>query len=291
MSDIEIVSKKNQEAEGKGLETHLREENVREQAKRARDLLQALQDELAEIDDIKDGLSFLDLKNDTLLSYMIDLCNIILRKIRSEQIEGHSSVERCVLYRVILEKIKAIDQRLAYQLNKLITMPDDATEEGHRLDVRNLDIELSGSDEDSAEGQESNNNDDDNEDDEADESEGSDGDDSEGEEGSDDAMETSAPPKPSGVYKPPKLRSIAYLDDKDKSTRRKNYNDFYQEDGEGDIVDESRRDRDDERTRYEEEHYTRLPDSPKRAKRKLKGKGKSGGGGGGPQRKRFRKRR
>lgn len=292
--DITIINAKEGEKDEKGLELYLKEERLKEEAKDARELFSTIQDELDHREeDIKDGLSFLDMKNDTLLSYMIDVCNIVLRKVRRETIEGHRSVERCVEYRVILEKIKAIDQKLAYQLNKLITLPDDAPEE-QGIDIQNLDIDIESdaeeagheksnieSDEDESGGDESFQ-----EDDEEDESgQGSDVD-----EGSDDDGFVAEPPanKPSrpvktgatggGVYKPPKLRSVAYTDDTElkrgNKGRRKNYDEFYQDEEQGDINPaRQRRNSDDERTKFEEENYTRLPDeNPKKAKRKLKTK-------------------
>lgn len=320
-NDITIIRPNEQQADEKSVEVCLKEENVRHQTKSARELFNSLQCELDEIeDDIKDGLSYLDMKNDTLLSYMIDLCNIVLRKVRGEAISGHPSVERSVYYRVILEKIKAIDQRLAYQLNKVITMPDNVDEE-QGVNVANLDVDLGLDDEEQADHtnkqvtskrsrrdeyddhDDDEEHDDEEDDDEDDEVDDEDGEDSE-QEGSvdnddddDDDLDdgervedlsragTSAgvsSKKPAGIYKPPKLRSVAYNDGKESNIRRRrDYNEFYQDDDDNrDIVDESHARRDDERrTRYEEENYTRLPDdNPKKSKRKLRAKFKSKGG-------------
>lgn len=201
---------------------------------------------------------------------MIDLCNIVLKKIRGESIVGHPSIERCVEYRVILEKIKAIDLRLAYQLNKLITLPEDAPEQEQRVDVKNLDVTLDPDDDNEAESDAS---------DGADDSEDGDEDDVDSGDVTEDESDDGGPAKgkadsaPVGIYKPPKLRSVAYTEGKDVSARRRDYNDFYRDDESGDVVDESRHHVDEERVRFEEEHYTRLPDSTKKTKRKLKGKG------------------
>lgn len=270
--------------------------NLSEQAKNARELFSTIQDELdIREEDLKDGLSFLDMKNDTLLSYMIDVCNIVIRQVRGETIDGHKSVERCVEYRVILEKIKAIDQKLAYQLNKLITLPENAHLEDQRIDVRNLDIDL-----DDLEAQEDASSIDDDHSDEADKIESEDNskiasdlEDNSGmsdefsdisenssgvEKDDDESVEKSLPKRTplatSGVYKPPKLRSVAYTEEgnfkKGDRGRRKNYDEFYQDEEPG-SYSEPRRIENDERTRFEEENYTRLPDeNPKKAKRKLK---------------------
>lgn len=303
INDITIINTRSGDEDEKGLDIHLKEENLREQAKNARELFNTIQDELDHREeDLKDGLSFLDMKNDTLLSYMIDVCNIVIRQVRGETIEGHKSVERCVEYRVILEKIKAIDQKLAYQLNKLITLPENANLEDQRIDVRNLDINLENLDTHAEGGGSSEAGDhsgDDEEDEGGDNTESvANADDSSGESdkfsdisenssGDDkDENEDIEPEKPrgvqkpnkaaSGVYKPPKLRSVAYTEEGDfkkgDKGRRKNYDEFYQDDEPGDYT-EPRRNEDDERTRIEEDNYTRLPDeNPKKAKRKLKTK-------------------
>lgn len=260
-------------------------------SKKARELFSTIQEELDQREeDLKDGLSFLDLKNDTLLSYMIDVCNIMLHKVRGATIEGIESVERCVEYRVILEKIKSIDQKLAYQLNKLITMPDDAVEEGHRIDVNNLDIDLDAeaeNEDQSDEGDEYREavryTDDDDEDDDDDEEE----EEEEEDDNHDDDVESlndersnkrSAP----GVYKPPKLRSVAYTEENEYKRgakgRRKNYDEFYQDVDQGDIVEETRLKVDEDRVRFEEDNYTRLSDKkskkPKRDKKNQRSKKK-----------------
>uniref|UniRef100_A0A6G1SPT2 Neuroguidin n=1 Tax=Aceria tosichella TaxID=561515 RepID=A0A6G1SPT2_9ACAR len=306
-NDITIINAKDQTANEKSLEVCLQEDSVQEQAKSARELFSSLQSELDELeDDLKDGLSYLDMKNDTLLSYMIDLCNIVLRKVRCDTISGHASVERSVYYRIILEKIKAIDQRLAYQLNKVISLPEEAAEENQGVNVNNLDIEIGSDDESddqdekeaSSSRQHKVDSDEDEDDDEDDEFDGSvdDEDDQEHEEFSDVyddvgkqvkskavTSDGGKDKKPVGIYKPPKLRSVAYSDGKAKNNtkRRQDYDAFedLDDDDNEDIVDETHVHRDNERTKYEEENYTRLPDmNPKKAKRKLKAKNMSNKG-------------
>lgn len=288
--DITIVNLKPGQTEDKGLDFCLRETSLRDQAKQAHELFNTIQDELDHREeDLKDGLSFLDMKNDTLLSYMIDVCNIVLRKVRGESIEDHGSVKRCIEYRVILEKIKAIDQKLAYQLNKLITLPDDAEVEDQRIDVRNLNINLDINSDDNdekptASGTDDSQDDSTSDDDEPDSEENEDDEDEDEqqgvEEGEDDSggKRTSVrePKSSGGVYKPPKLRSVAYTEEgefnRGNKGRRRNYDEFYKDDT-GEVIDEYQRDDDPERIRFEEDNYTRLPDeNPKKAKRKLRTK-------------------
>lgn len=293
-TDITIIKNRDGgESEAKSLEVCLQEESVQNHAKNARELFSSLQSELDDMeDDLKDGLSYLDMKNDTLLSYMIDMCNILLRKLRCENISGHESVERTVYYRVILEKIKSIDQRLAYQLNKVISMPDGVEEEDQGVNVKNLDLEID-SGEDSKEQSDDEQDEDDEESDEFDGSVDDEGDEQEEEEDEMGALE--GPPKksssknysdkeikPVGIYKPPKLRSVAYNDGKSAKDPkiRRGQDDFDLGDLGGDdfdddqdIVDNTRDLRDVDRRKFEEDNYTRLPGvNPRKAKRKLKAK-------------------
>lgn len=262
----------------KGYDVRLKEEELCNATKRARDFFSSLSDELEERgEDFTEGLSFLDLKNDTLLSYMIDICNIVLRKIRFEKIEGHKSVERCIEYRVILEKIKGIDQKLAYQLNKLITLPEDAQEEA-KIDVRNLDIDIdqdddeeeaAADDDDDYNGEDEDGADDDVEeeeegDEEVDEEDevSSDDDITSDKEDRDEEDEESLERRPRkqqkvGPYRPPKLRYVSY-DKQDERQRPESY--------------ELNHKLEKERTRYEEENYTRLREP---SKKKVKAKSKS----------------
>lgn len=228
MTDIDIVAEKaDKRIPEKSLAIHIEEERLKKQVKDARELFSLIQDELdkREEGDFKDGLSFLDMKNDTLLSYMIDLCNIVLLKVRNQSIEGHQSVERTIEYRVILDKIKTIDQRLAYQLNKLITTVIKEEElEGQRVDLQNLDVDIDSEDE--------------SEDDESEE---------------DNESENDKQQKPE-PYRPPKLRSVVYDDKRQRGERNERDDDEYQR----------------EKTKYEEEHFTRLVDSKNKRRKKMK---------------------
>lgn len=66
------------------------------------------------------GLSFLEMKYHMLLSYLINLTFIILRKCSGEKIEGDPCISRLVEIRTVLEKIRPIDKKLKYQIDKLV---------------------------------------------------------------------------------------------------------------------------------------------------------------------------
>ncbi|XP_011297960.1 neuroguidin isoform X1 [Fopius arisanus] len=66
------------------------------------------------------GLSFLEIKYHMLLSYLINLTYVVLRKCSGEKIEGDPSIDRLVEIRTVLEKIRPIDHKLKYQIDKLV---------------------------------------------------------------------------------------------------------------------------------------------------------------------------
>lgn len=66
------------------------------------------------------GLSFLEMKYNMLLSYLINLTYIILRKCSGEKIEADPCIERLTEIRTVLEKIRPIDSKLKYQIDKLV---------------------------------------------------------------------------------------------------------------------------------------------------------------------------
>lgn len=66
------------------------------------------------------GLSFLEMKYNMLLSYLINLSFIVLRKCSGEKIEGDPCIDRLIEIRTVLEKIRPIDHKLKYQIDKLV---------------------------------------------------------------------------------------------------------------------------------------------------------------------------
>ncbi|PSN36235.1 hypothetical protein C0J52_25372 [Blattella germanica] len=66
------------------------------------------------------GLSFLEMKYHMLLSYLINLMYIVLRKCSGEAIERDPAIDRLVELRTILEKSRPIENKLKYQIDKLV---------------------------------------------------------------------------------------------------------------------------------------------------------------------------
>nr|CAG4638845.1 EOG090X0IJO [Cyclestheria hislopi] len=71
---------------------------------------------------MENGMSFFDVKNDALLSYLINLTFIICRKCSGDSIENHPVVERLVELRTILERIRPVEHKLRYQVDKLLRL-------------------------------------------------------------------------------------------------------------------------------------------------------------------------
>ncbi|XP_045615888.1 neuroguidin isoform X2 [Procambarus clarkii] len=64
------------------------------------------------------GLSLLELKNQSFLSYMANLVYLTLRKLKGAKIENDSSIDRLVEARVVLERIRPLEDKLKYQIDK-----------------------------------------------------------------------------------------------------------------------------------------------------------------------------
>ncbi|XP_013794149.1 neuroguidin-like isoform X2 [Limulus polyphemus] len=68
----------------------------------------------------KKGITILEVKNHMLLSYLTNLTFLMWRKLNGQKISGETAVERLAEYRTVLEKIRPIEQKLKYQIDKLI---------------------------------------------------------------------------------------------------------------------------------------------------------------------------
>lgn len=66
------------------------------------------------------GVSFLEMKFHLLLSYLINLVHYMLLKTQGNPIENSPTIDRMVELRTVMEKIRPIDQKLKYQVDKLI---------------------------------------------------------------------------------------------------------------------------------------------------------------------------
>ncbi|CAE7610312.1 NGDN, partial [Symbiodinium natans] len=68
--------------------------------------------------------AYLEMKVQLLLSYLIALTYYLLLKVKGVPVETHPVVPRLLWIRSLLEKLKPVDQRLQYQMNKLLQWTD-----------------------------------------------------------------------------------------------------------------------------------------------------------------------
>ncbi|XP_016432124.1 neuroguidin-like [Sinocyclocheilus rhinocerous] len=66
------------------------------------------------------GLSFLDLRYHLLLFYLHDITHLISLKTGGESLKDNSAIHRLVTIRTVLEKMRPLDQKLKYQIDKLV---------------------------------------------------------------------------------------------------------------------------------------------------------------------------
>jgi len=66
------------------------------------------------------GISLLDIKCHTLLSYINNLTHIILKKCKLQSIKNDPSIERLVEQRTVLERIRPLEFKIKYQIDKLV---------------------------------------------------------------------------------------------------------------------------------------------------------------------------
>jgi len=101
-------------------------DEIAQGARETRKVVQALTEEMKN-GSKNEGISFLRLKNSLLASYTTNLSYLMLRKCYGKGLEGEPAVERLVKDRTVLEKIRPIDQKLRYQVDKLVSIADSGT--------------------------------------------------------------------------------------------------------------------------------------------------------------------
>ncbi|XP_017022002.1 neuroguidin [Drosophila kikkawai] len=165
------------------------------------------------------GLSFLEVKYHMLLDYLINLTYVVLRKCSGETIEGDPSIERLIEIRTVLEKIRPIDHKLRYQIDKLVKTATTGVSSSTDpiLYKPNPDDMMS-----SAAGAGRDGDDDDEDEAEA----GSDSEEDEDEEDEDGAGPAKKPRKAatagkSGVYVPPRIKPVYYDGDERDADKEK----------------------------------------------------------------------
>nr|CAG4641344.1 EOG090X0IJO [Eulimnadia texana] len=142
--------------------------------------------------DLSKGLSLLDVKNHTLLDYLLNLASVILHKATGGSIDGLACIDRLVELRTVIERMRPMEHKLKYQIDKLVRLATSGTlPENDPLRFKANPSNLMNKIED---GEES---------------------DEESDEGEDKAQDKKA----AGVYVPPKLSAVHYDGDETAEQR------------------------------------------------------------------------
>jgi len=100
-------------------------EEVKSRSGEASNVLQSLMDKVENENFLTDsGLSFLELKNHMLLDYLSNLSYIMLRKISGKSIVNENAIERIAEDRTVLEKLRPIEKKLKYQIDKAVKVAE-----------------------------------------------------------------------------------------------------------------------------------------------------------------------
>lgn len=91
-------------------------------AKNLRDKVQMLTTQLQESDGMKTekGLSFLEMRNMMLLTYLMDVTSVVLAKSTGKTVQNLPATKRIVESRTVIEKMKPIHFKLKYLIEKLV---------------------------------------------------------------------------------------------------------------------------------------------------------------------------
>ncbi|KAJ3237551.1 hypothetical protein HDU77_011647, partial [Chytriomyces hyalinus] len=112
--------------------------SIVEGMKSAKDKLMQLQQRISSnLVPTSKGVSLLEIKLHSLLSYLTNLSFFILLKLHGQSTsELHPSVERLIELRVILEKIKPMEVNLKYQSDKVLKAANDASNPSAEKDAQ-----------------------------------------------------------------------------------------------------------------------------------------------------------
>ena len=88
----------------------------------------------------EEGISLLHLKNLEMVEYMTQLVYLILKKSSGKSIQNDPAIDRIVQTRTVLEKIRPMEKKLKYQMDKFIRLADNNTVDNDPLHFKpNLD--------------------------------------------------------------------------------------------------------------------------------------------------------
>lgn len=89
------------------------------------------------VGDTKEGISLLELKNHTILNYLISVLTLVLRKVEGKDIE--EARWRSIENRTVLERIRPLEAKLQYQIDKILRGSTPGDTLSHKPDLADLD--------------------------------------------------------------------------------------------------------------------------------------------------------
>lgn len=77
--------------------------------------------------DTSKGISLLELKNQTFLSYLTNLSFVILRKLSGAKLEDDKSIEHLVELRAVMERLRPLEDKLKYRIDKYVKVANEGS--------------------------------------------------------------------------------------------------------------------------------------------------------------------
>ena len=161
-------------------------------------------------------MSYLEMKYNLLMSYCTFLSFYLLLKLEGKPVEGHPVIFKLAHIKTLFEKLKPLDQKLQYQIEKMIKLSQEQTASAKAKSALNYkpnieDLQMDSSDDGSRESDQPSHSVDDSDVE----------DDMNKEMSSEDSESSEEKPAKKNVYKAPKLNTVAFEDPKDKKARQK----------------------------------------------------------------------
>jgi len=106
-------------------------DSINEDAKQAINIIESLKNKLETFDaDATDqeGISLLHLKNVMMVDYMTNLLYVTMKKSQGKSIVDDQAIERIVENRTVMEKIRPMEKKIKYQMDKFIRLADSSAE-------------------------------------------------------------------------------------------------------------------------------------------------------------------
>lgn len=94
-------------------------EKVEEIRNKLKPILQKAEDEDNEL---TDGISFLEIKYNVMINYLVNLGYFLMLKLDGKKVEDHPVINKLIEERIVLEKMKPLELKLKYQIDKLVKL-------------------------------------------------------------------------------------------------------------------------------------------------------------------------